>query len=85
MEIFLPISEETERALRQQAAEAGVSPEALAARVVERSVRTIEELRRITDPIRKAVEASGMSEDEIVEVFEAEKHAMRAERRKKAS
>ena len=85
MSISLPISDEVEKALREQARDAGVSAETLAAQIVERSVRTIAELRAITAPMNEAFKASGMTEDELSELLEAEKHAMRAERKKKAS
>ena len=38
-------------------------------------------LEALLQPVREAFEASGLSEDEAVELFEAEKHALRRERR----
>jgi hypothetical protein len=41
-------------------------------------------LLEISGPIGQAFSQSGMSEDELSDFLEAEKHAMRDERRKKA-
>ncbi len=38
-------------------------------------------LQKLLLPVREEFEASGLSEDEAVEIFEAEKHALRQERR----
>ena len=38
-------------------------------------------LQKLLLPVREAFEASGLSEDEAVEIFEAEKHSLRQERR----
>ncbi len=46
------------------------------------SDQRLEELLR---PTREAFRASGMTEDEAVELFEAEKHLMRQERKSNAS
>jgi predicted transcriptional regulator len=85
MDLSIHLPPDIDAALREQAHAAGSTPEALAERVVERHVRMIAEFRAATAPIHEAFKASGMTEDEAVELFEAEKHAMRAERRKKAS
>lgn len=83
--LHLNIPDDIERALRRQAEKSGVPAEVIAARLIERSVRVWEEFERAAQPARDAFAASGMTEDEAVELFEAEKHAMRAEGRKKAS
>jgi predicted DNA-binding antitoxin AbrB/MazE fold protein len=44
-----------------------------------------EKLEGLLLPVREAFEASGLSEDEAVELFEAEKHALRRERRAPSS
>jgi hypothetical protein len=85
MAISLDISGDAERALREQACAEGVTPEALAARIVELAVRAAIDLRAISGPIGEAFKASGMTEAELGELLEREKHAMRAERRRKAS
>lgn len=79
--LMIPLSEKVEAALRRQAEEAGMAAEVLAARLVEGALARVEELRAITAPVHEAFKASGMTEDEAVELFEAEKHAMRRERR----
>jgi hypothetical protein len=40
-------------------------------------------LREVSGPIGAAFSRSGMSEDQLSDFLEAEKHAMRAERREK--
>ncbi len=79
--LSIPLSGPLEAALRKQAEEEGVSPEILAARLVEHAVRRLEETNAALAPIRAAFRSSGMTEDEAVELFEAEKQAMRKERR----
>ena len=83
--LSISLSDHLEAALRKQAKEEGVSPEVLAARLVEHSVRRLEETNAALAPIREAFLASGMTEDEAVELFEQEKHAMRKERREKGA
>jgi hypothetical protein len=84
MTLSVDISGDAERALRTQAAAVGLTPESFAKRIIERSV-AMDELREISGPIADAFTASGMTEDELGDLLEREKHAMRAERRKKAS
>ncbi len=55
-----------------------------AARQLELLVARPRSLQEISGPIGQAFSQSGMSEDEISDFLEAEKHAMRAERRKNA-
>ncbi|MGB7156443.1 MAG: hypothetical protein WBD40_00170 [Tepidisphaeraceae bacterium] len=85
MTLNLSISEQAEAGLKARAAAAGMAPEAYAARLLERHIAkmTIDELLA---PVRAEFEASGMTEDELVELLEAAKHEMRAEQRgRKAS
>lgn len=84
MRIEVPIPPDVEAALRRHSAEAGLSVETLVARLLERYVRKIPDLVEISGPIGEAFKASGMSEDELSELLEREKHAMRAERRSKS-
>lgn len=80
--LLISLSEKVEAALRQQARHAGVPTEDLASRMLGGMIQQVQDLRAITAPVHEAFKASGMTEDEAVEVFENEKHAMRAERRK---
>src|SRR5688572_19843629 len=81
MTLDIPLSPKAEATLRKQAHEAGLSAEAIAARLLERSLARIPDLTEISGPIYEAFKASGMTEDELAELLEREKHAMRAERR----
>lgn len=85
MTISLDISGDAERALREQSCAAGVTPEAIAGRIVDRAVQAVIDLHAINGPIGEAFKAYVMTEDELGELLEREKYAMRAERQKKAS
>ena len=72
-----------ERLVAAAKATAG-TPEQFAAAAIERNLAAWEAWERAEKslaPVRAAFEASGMSEDEANELFEAEKQAWRAERR----
>jgi len=56
-----------------------------AARQLELMVATPRSVREISGPIGEAFSQSGMSEEELSDFLEAEKHALRAERQKKAA
>ncbi len=79
MVLRLSISPEAEAKLRARAAAAGVDLELYAVRQLEVEARRAM-LEELSGPIAKAFEESGMTEDELGEYLEQEKHAMRAER-----
>lgn len=81
MVLSLSISAETEAKLKAKAAAAGVDVETYAARQLELMAAPPRPLHEISGPIAEAFARSGMSEDELADFLEAEKHAMRAERR----
>jgi hypothetical protein len=83
MSMSIPLSTEAEARLRKHADDAGLPAEAIAARLLERSLSKIPDLIEISGPIYETFKASGMTEDELSELLEREKHAMRAERRAK--
>ena len=85
MTLQVTISSDAEAALRKQADEAGLPAEAVAARLLERSLHRIPDLKEISGPIHEEFLRSGMTEDELTELLEREKHAMRAERRARKS
>lgn len=85
MTLSTTISDQAERQLREWAQRAHVSPEALAARLIERSLQQPFDLLALSGPVAAAFKDSGMSEDELSQLPEQEKHAARADRRKKAS
>ncbi len=80
MVLSISIPPETEAKLKARAEAAGEDLPAYITRLVTQAVEspTIEQL---SGPIAKAFADSGMTEDELVDFLEAEKHAMRAERR----
>lgn len=85
MTLSISISPEAEAALKAKASAAGVDVETYAARQLELMASPPRSVRAISGPIAEAFARSGMTEDELVELLEAEKHAMRAERRAKQS
>ena len=85
MESSVAISDAVAAELRAKARAAGVNLEAYAARQLERVAAIPENLEAISGPIVEAFKASGMTEDELSDLLETEKHAMLAERRKRKS
>ena len=83
MVLSLSISPQTEAVLKAKAAAAGVEVETYAARQLERLASQPKSLLEISGLIGEAFSRSGMSEDELADFLEAQKHAMRAESRGK--
>ena len=83
MVLSITISAEAEAKLKARAAAAGVDVATYAARQLELLAAPRRSLREVSGPIGAAFSRSGMSEDQLSDFLEAEKHAMRAERREK--
>jgi hypothetical protein len=83
MVLRLSISAEAEAQLKAKADAAGVDIETYAARHLELMASSPPSLQQISGEIGKNFARSGMSEDELGDFLEEEKHAMRAERRSK--
>ena len=81
MVISLPISEQALSKLKAKAAAAGVDVETYASQQLELVASPPRSLRAMSGPIADAFAASGMTEDELGDFLEREKHEMRAERR----
>ena len=81
MVLTIPISPEAEAKLKAKADLAGVDLTAYVAALVEQNARQPLSIAQISGPVADAFEKSGMTEDELSEVLEEAKHAMRAERR----
>jgi len=81
MLLSLNISEKAEAKLKAKATEAGVDLATYAARQLELMATFPKSLREISGPIGEGFQNSGMTEDDLSEFLEGEKHAMRAERR----
>lgn len=80
MVLSIPITAETETKLRAKAAVAGVDVQTFAARTLER-VASRPALDDSLAPLRAEFDATGMTEEELVELLEIAKHEVRAERR----
>ena len=83
MTLSLSISADAEARLKAKAAAAGVDVQTYAQQHLELLASGPKSLREIGGPIADAFSQSGMSEDELSDFLEAEKHAMRSERRAK--
>jgi hypothetical protein len=76
VEIPEPLAEKVTRAAKSQ----GKSPQDVVLQAVADRVDPLSRLNAALAPVRQAFQESGLTEDEAVELFEEEKHAMRAER-----
>ena len=83
MVLSLSISREAEAKLREKAQAAGVDVATYAAQHLERLACAPASLEQLSGPVAEAFAQSGMTEDELAEFLEHEKHALRAERRAK--
>lgn len=81
MVLSISISPEAEAKLKAKAAAAGVDVTTYAARHLEQMASPPPSVAQLSGPVAQAFAESGMSEDELAEFLEREKHAMRAERR----
>ncbi len=80
MTIHVDIPEPLAGKVAKAAQAEGKTPEDVILEAVARRVDPLTRLNTALAPIRAAFQESGLSEDEAVELFEAEKHAMRRER-----
>lgn len=80
MTLSVTIPEELAEALIRSAQAAGKTPEEVAVSAIRRNLLATAKLNAALAPIREAFQESGLTEDEAVELFEAEKHALRRER-----
>jgi len=83
MVLSLSISAKAEASLKAKAAEAGVDVATYAARHLELLASRPRSLQEIRGPIGQSFAQGGMTEDELSDFLEAEKHEMRADRRTK--
>jgi len=80
MTLSVTIPDELAAELARTAQAAGKTPEEVAVSAIRRNLQAAAKVNEAIAPIREAFQGSGLSEDEAVELFEAEKHAMRRER-----
>ena len=77
MSMHVEIPDDVAELVAKRAAETGAAPEQVAIRAIRTTLLSDEKLAETLRPIREAFERSEMTEDEAVELFEQEKHAMR--------
>lgn len=85
MVLNIAISQETEARLKAQALAAGIDVETYAARELARVAAAPRNLAAISGPVAEAFARSGMTEEQLSDFLEEEKHRMRAERRARNS
>lgn len=78
--IQLEIPDELAKSLTRMAQSSGQTAEQVALTAIQQCVDPLARLNAALAPIRKAFPESGLTEDEAVEDFEREKHALRRER-----
>lgn len=83
MNVHIP--DDLAQELQKKAEFLGTDPEHIAIRAIKRTLASDQRFDELLAPVRDAFQQSGMTEDEAVELFEAEKHAMRQERTTAAS
>jgi hypothetical protein len=79
--VTLRISKRMQEALTERAAERGEDLGQYVSEIVERTTPARLILEEISGPVYQRFLESGMTEDELSEILEKEKHDMRAERR----
>jgi hypothetical protein len=81
MSMILTIPDALAERLATVASAASTTADRMALAAIERNVDAWERAEKSLAPVRAAFEASGLTDDELSELLEAEKHAMRRERR----
>lgn len=85
MSLSVPISPQDEERLARFARSAGVTPDVFAARLLQRSLSKLQDVAELSGPIGEDFARSGLTEDQLSEFLEIEKHDMRAQRRRDGS
>lgn len=81
MSLHVVIPDPLATTLQERAAQVGVSAEEVALAAIQREFAPSMTLEQLLAPIREAYQESGLTEDESLDFLEAEKHALRRERR----
>jgi hypothetical protein len=81
MTVAVPLSPEAETRLKDRARSAGVDASTYAARLLEEKLLEPESLVQISGEVRQHFLNSGMSEKQLADQLEDEKHAARTDRR----
>lgn len=77
MTLHLEIPDDLARDLAEQASKTGVRPEQVALAVLRRALDQDKLLAEALAPVHDAFKHSGMTEEELSDLLEEEKHAMR--------
>jgi len=85
MSIHVEIPDEIAQWLEEKAKASGIKPETVAVETLRQQVEADESYRQLMAPIHEAFESSELTEDEAVELFETEKHALRRDRQQASS
>jgi plasmid stability protein len=80
MTLTLNLPPEVERKLRQRATESGKDVETIAREQIERGVSCSPTFDEILAPFRKQVAESGISDDELTDLFEEAREEVHRER-----
>jgi hypothetical protein len=83
MTIEIQLPNDLAEGLARLAKQSGLSEEQIALSAIRNRVSPFAELDRLMAPTYAALEAAGIDEDDV-EIFEAEKHALRRERQAEA-
>ena len=83
MTLSIPLSPQVEAWLTAKALAAGVDVTTYAARELERSAAEPRQLQELSGRAYEEFLATGMTDDELGELLETAKHALRAEKRSK--
>lgn len=80
MVLSVMIPDDLAEELTRAADAAGKTPAEITVAALRRELLSAARLEQSLSPIRQAFQASGLTEDEAVDLFETEKHALRRER-----
>ena len=72
----LHISDDLAAELQRKAAASEIDPAELAVLAIRRTISSDRRLEELLQPAREAFRSSGMTEDQAVDLFEAEKHTI---------
>lgn len=78
--LTVTLRREVEETLARRASESGLAIEEYASQLLTAAV-SVPTLDQILAPVRRRFQESGMTEEQLADLLEEEKHAMRAERR----
>jgi hypothetical protein len=80
MTIEIQLPNDLAEGLARLAKQSGLSEEQIALSAIRHRVSPFADIDRLMAPTYAAMKSAGIDEDDAVEIFEAEKHALRRER-----